>query len=516
MTTGPIAAAARIHDVIERAARLRRDRPTLLDERYTLTGATAEAAVRDTAAGLAADGVRPGDRLMLVGENSVAFAVLLLAASRLGAWIVPVNARLTQSEIALVRDHCRPRTMLFTVEASGDAAAHAAACGTRPLDAAYGGAIAMAPLADVAPEPLENDASSAVAALVFTTGTTGRPKGVMLTHANLLFVAQLSAELRGVTAEDLVYGVIPLAHAFGLSSMLLGSLCAGGAVKLAARFNPAAIAQALAEEGVTMLQGVPAMYARLLELTAAQGGRLPAPQLRYLQNGGAPLDPTLKARVEAAFGVPLHNGYGLTETSPTVAVTRRERPAADDSVGPIIPGVEAAFVDQLTGEVLAAGSVGELRVRGPNVMKGYYRDPEATAAVLDADGWLRTGDLARLSAAGDLYIVGRLKELIIRSGFNVHPPEVEAAIQTHPDVAIAAVVGRQVQGNEEIVAFVQPVAGRRLESMAVARHLEDRLAAYKRPQRWVILAELPASPTGKILKAELRSRAARLDDDPTP
>jgi acyl-CoA synthetase (AMP-forming)/AMP-acid ligase II len=236
---------------------------------------------------------------------------------------------------------------------------------------------------------------------------------------------------------------------------------------------------------LTILQGVPAMYARLLD---ARHGQRIASSLRFIYAGGSPLDPDLKARVEHAFGLPLHNGYGLTETAPTVSQTRLSAPRSDTSVGHAIPGVEVKLV----------GALGELWVRGPNVMRGYYKGP----AAVDADGWFNTGDMARIAPDGAIFITGRTRELIIRAGFNVYPLEVETAIQAHPDVALAAVVGRPLaDGDEEVVAYVQPRAG--CAAPDLADWLIARLAPYKRPARIVFMAALPAAANGKVLKHRL-------------
>jgi acyl-CoA synthetase (AMP-forming)/AMP-acid ligase II len=210
--------------------------------------------------------------------------------------------------------------------------------------------------------------------------------------------------------------------------------------------------------------------------------------------------------VEAAFGLTLHNGYGLTEAAPTVTQTRHEAPRSDCSVGPALPGVELRIVTA-DGRDAAPGEVGELWVRGPNVMQGYYRDTRSTAEALREGGWLTTGDLARIEPDGAVHIEGRLKELIIRSGFNVFPVEVEAVLNAHPGVSQSAVVGRQVEGNEEVVAFVEPVAGARLEPAAIAAFAADRLAPYKRPAEVIVLDKLPAAASGKVLKGRLKEMA---------
>jgi acyl-CoA synthetase (AMP-forming)/AMP-acid ligase II len=240
-----------------------------------------------------------------------------------------------------------------------------------------------------------------------------------------------------------------------------------------------------------------------------------APRLRYLSSGGAPLDRDWKRRVEAFFGVTLHNGYGLTEVAPGVAATRVGMERSDTACGPPLPGVEVKLVPP-PGQSEMQGGVGEILVRGPNVMKGYYKNPEATREVLQPDGWLYTGDLGKFTADGALMVVGRSKELIIRSGFNVYPPEVEAVLTEHPAVVLAAVVGRsEPGGNEEVIAFVQtpkPAAASEAELKAFCA---ERLATYKRPARIIVTDRLPTGSTGKILKAHLlRDFAAELEAAP--
>jgi acyl-CoA synthetase (AMP-forming)/AMP-acid ligase II len=309
-------------------------------------------------------------------------------------------------------------------------------------------------------------------------------------------VAAVSSRLRGLAPGDLAYGVLPVSHVYGLTSVLLGTLYAGACLQLAPRFTPQAMLEAIRSGGLTIVQGVPAMYARLLELCAAEGVAPPlASRLRFAYAGGSPLDPTLKRAVEQLLGVPLHNGYGLTEAAPTVSQTRLDAPRADTSVGHAIPGVGVRL-----------GKDGQLYVRGPNVMQGYYRDPVGTRAVLGEDGWLDTGDLARQDPDGALFIDGRSKELIIRSGFKVYPLEVETVLNAHPAVTQSAVVGRSLpDGNEEVVAFVQPAAGQQVSADALRDWAGARLAPYKRPARIVFMDSLPAAASGKVLKHKLKS-----------
>jgi long-chain acyl-CoA synthetase len=243
---------------------------------------------------------------------------------------------------------------------------------------------------------------------------------------------------------------------------------------------------------------------------AHAGHTFSARSLRFIYAGGSPLDPTLKREVEQLFGQPLHNGYGMTESSPTISQTRREAPRHDTSVGPAIPGIDVRIVDSAQRDVVA-GEPGELWVRGPNVMKGYYREPVLTAQALLPGGWLNTGDIAQQADDGALFIVGRTKELIIRSGFNVYPVEVETALNSHPSVIQSAVVGRTVgDGNEEVVAFVELDPARAVAIDELHTYLAKILSPYKCPSEIVAMQALPAAATGKILKGRLKQQAQQM------
>lgn len=489
------------------AARAPRDE-ALREEARAWTYAELEHATAHVARQLAAASVRPGDRVIVVGENCAALVALLFGIARLDAWPVLVNARLSAREIDAVRDHCDPRRIVYLTHVSADARAHGTRHGAdESLSIPAMADVQIGALArDCAPEAVAEDAAAQVAVLLYTTGTTGAPKGVMLTHRNLLFIAKVSSTLRRLGPGDRVYGVLPISHVYGLASVCLGTLFAGACLQVEPRYSPQAMVRALAAYGITVAQGVPAMYVKLLDHLRATGQPVDAPRLRFLYAGGSPLDPALKAEVERHFGLTLHNGYGLTEASPTVTQTRLDVPRTDCSVGTVLPGVAIRIVDT-RGHDVAAGAPGELWVRGPNVMRGYFRDAELTAKTIDADGWLNTGDMARQEADGALFIVGRTKELIIRSGFNVHPAEVEGVLNAHPAVLHSAVVGRPVAGNEEVVAFVELVPGGVATGEDLARFAAQHLAPYKRPAEIVILPLLPVSATGKVLKHQLRTRA---------
>jgi acyl-CoA synthetase (AMP-forming)/AMP-acid ligase II len=332
----------------------------------------------------------------------------------------------------------------------------------------------------------------------------------MLTHNNLLFAASGAAKIRSLTPDDRAYGVLPLSHIVGLSTVFLGTLLSGATLYLAPRFDPMAARVALDKDRITIMLGVPSMFSQFLHYAKMRKiESLNLPALRIISCSGAPLSPAVKSEVESLFGMPLHHAYGITECSPNVAQVRVESPPRKDtSVGPVFPGIEVKLVGH-DRKPVPAGEVGELWVRGPNVMKGYYRAPKETAAVLDAEGWFNAQDLARFEGE-DLFIVGREKELIIRLGFNVYPAEVEAVLNGHPAVAKSAVVGRSIDGDEEVIAFVQPFPDSTLTTSELAEYAARNLAAYKRPSHIVVLAELPVTALGKIMKAELTKAAAGL------
>ena len=495
----------RISDVVKAFARHSPDHPALVQGDVTWTYAALAAVVADTAVILKIYDIRPGDRVMIVSENSLALVALILANSEIDAWSVVANPRLSAREIDLIREHSGARRVFYTIEVSDAARQHADRHDADIAVLRGLGRLGVGSLnRGAVPEPVELDRSRQVAALVYTSGTTGNPKGVMLTHRNLLFSARAAGAQREPT--DKVYCVLPISHIVGLSAILIASLMAGATVQLVPRFDPAALVAAIANNGITLLFGVPATFQRLLEYKVVAGiDKLPRGKLRRLAVAGAPLDVTLKSKIEAEFGLPLRNGYGITECAPAIAAVQAEAPRSDDAVGSLITGIDARLVGP-DGRTVAPGEVGELHVRGPNVMRGYYRDPERTAGVIDPDGWFNTGDLARFD--GDtLYIVGRTKELIIRSGFNVYPAEVEAVLNEHPEVVQSAVTGRSVPGNEEVVAYVQLLPGSAVTPADLMAHAARLLTPYKRPSEIVMVDALPAASTGKILKYRLADAA---------
>lgn len=496
----------RISDVVKPWADQVPNRPAIVEVDGTWTYGQLASVMAQTKTWLLDCGVRPGDRVMIVCENCRTFVAVLLALADIGAWPVLVNARLSGPEVDQIRDHCQARLVIYTTGASSLAAAHAKRHSATVREMGSLGLIGIGRLNEkVEREETNRAGENNVAVLIYTSGTTSVPKGVMLTHQNLLFVAAVSARIRSLSSDDRLYGVLPMSHIVGLSVVLLGTLLSGATLYLAPRFDPVSALVALEKDGLTIMLGVPAMFALLVEYAKSKGlERLKLPALRIISSVGAPLCSSTKFAVESLFGLVLHNGYGATECSPTIAQTRVEAPRTDTSVGPAFPGTAVKLVGT-DGKTVPAGQVGELWVRGPHVMKGYYRAPEATAAALDAEGWFNTRDLARLED-GNIFIVGRSKDLIVRFGFNVYPAEIETVLNAHPAVVRSGVIGQQVsgvEGNEEVMAFVQVCPGSSVTTAELAEHARRHLARYKQPSQIVLIPEMPMTPTGKIRKDEL-------------
>jgi len=494
---------SRIHGVFGQYAKTDPDRVALVDGSLVWTYGELTRSVEEIAEALRDLEIRPGDRMMIVAENSLALAGLLFAASRIDAWAIVANPRLTHRELEQIRTHSGARRVFFANQVSKEAAAHAATYEASVGPIASLPEIGRTSLNEAAvPEPVEQSGADQVAVLIYTSGTTGVPKGVMLTHENLLVSASETARFWTIGEEDINYLVLPISHIVGTSLLVL-TLLVGGCAKLVSRYDPAALAKAIAEEGVTVLNGVPATYQKLLEYKELAGKpSLQRGKLRIATVAGAPLDVELKRRVERELGIPLLNGYGITECAPGISGVRPHMSRDDHSVGTLISGVEAKLVT-LDGADVPDGEVGELHVRGRNVMRGYYRAPDTTAAAIDRDGWFNTGDLARFEGS-QMFIVGRTKEMIIRSGFNVYPAEIEAVLSSHPAVVQCAVVGKKVEGNEEVVAFVQLLAGSAVSTEELSEFIRPQLAPYKRPAEIILMNALPATSTGKLLKHKLR------------
>lgn len=459
---------------------------------------------RSTAGWLRGYGVQPGDRVGLVLPNVPAFAVLFYGAMFAGAAVVPMNPLLTDREIGYYLDDAGIR-VLFVLDQLPDGGAGARAAGEAAgIEVVVIGA--LGPTAEQrggstpleAPEPRRDDD---LAVLLYTSGTTGRPKGAELTHHNLASNAETTTtSLLRVGPDEVVMGCLPLFHVFGLTCGLNTAVLSGACLALLPRFDASHALELISRLGVTIFEGVPTMYSALLHTPDADS--YDTSSLRLCVSGGAALPVEVLRAFEEQFGTLILEGYGLSETSPVVSFNRPDRERRAGSIGTPIDGVEVRILDDAGAEV-PTGEVGELAVRGPGVMRGYWQRPEATDEVM-TDGWFRTGDLGRADEDGYLYIVDRKKQLIIRGGYNVYPREVEEALYEHPAVAEVAVVGlKHASLGEEIGAAVTLAPGATATVEEIRDFAKTRVAAYKYPRHVWLVDALPKGPTGKILHREV-------------
>lgn len=451
----------------------------------------------DLARRLAALGAAEGERVAIRLGGGADDVALVHAVARLGAVLVPLHPRATADEIAWQVTRSRARVVV------GDATAvpcnpHESPDGG-PAVTSLEGLLATPPRRAALAERVALDAPQAI---VFTSGTTGRPKGAVLTWGNQVASASASALRLGTLPDDRWLVPLPLAHVGGLAVLLRCAL-AGAAVVLHARFDPAEASAALDDDEATLASMVPTMLARLLE---ARGVRPAPPGLRAVLLGGGPAAPGLLAEARRR-GFPIAPTYGLTEAASQVATAR---PGAFDDAAPAAPPLplaEVRVVDD-AGRDVPAEAEGEIWVRGPMVMAGYWDDPEATAAALH-EGWLRTGDIGRLDAAGRLHVASRRQDLIVSGGENVYPAEVEAVLVEHPDVAAACVVGVPDEAwGQRVAAAVELRAGATVDEAALEAFARGRLAGFKLPRRWLLLGEggLPRTGSGKVRRGEVRGR----------
>lgn len=495
----------RLAGLVQRQAAAMPNRRALISGDKTITYGEFWQAIGRAKELLKAEGVIGGDRVMIVNENSIAAVVFILAASDLDAWASPINARMSAREIDSCRAYCGCRTVVYTIGDSPSAADHAANAQGRSYDDPIFGRVSLG-LTDsnAQPEPVYNEKERQTAVLMFSSGTTGTPKGIMLSHQAIMYMGGNMAELRNITPDDVFYNIAPVSHVIGIGAMLTTAIWAGGTTELVAQFRADKFVEALEADRVTYVMGVPTIFSRILDYARTNSVSLKSKRLRFIAVGGMPLDLTLKAQIEEAFGLELGNSYGMTEIAP---ITRSSGGTIGRSVGVVQPGIEIRIVRE-DGKVAAVGEPGEIWVKGPNLMLGYYKNDAANNEVRRPNGFFTTGDLGSMDQEGNLSLVGRTKDVIIHSGFNVYPVEVEAVLSQVPGVALAAVVGRMVDGNEEVIAFVQPVAGYELNITELDAWVRKNLTPYKRPKEIILTNELPVGPTGKILKSKLKESTA--------
>ena len=451
---------------------------------------------------LQALGIEPGDRVGVMLPNVPHFTVAYYAVLRCGAIVVPMNILLKGRETTFYLSDPEAKAVFAWHEFLDSARIGAEAAGAELIPVAPGEFERR--LADL--EPLKDVAGVAdqdTAVVLYTSGTTGTPKGAELTHANLYTQAAILAEdLFHMTSDDVVLGALPLFHAFGQSDAMNAPLYAGATVTMMPRFDPADALATMQRDRATLFMGVPTMYTAMLH--APDRGRYDLSSLRVCCSGGASLPVEVLRGFEREFGCVILEGYGLSETSPTASFNHMERERKPGSIGTPIKGVEMKLAGP-DGTALGPGEVGEIWIRGHNVMKGYWHRKDATAEVLTGDGWFKSGDMARVDEDGYYYIVDRKKDLIIRGGYNVYPREVEEVLYEHPEVREAAVIGvPHPEYGEEVAAAVQVAPGASITPDELRDYVKRQVAGYKYPRVVWFVDELPKGPTGKILKKEIK------------
>ena len=450
---------------------------------------------------LRAAGIQPGDRVAIILPNVPAFPVVFWGILLAGGVVVPMNPLLKAGEIDYFFTDSGAKIAFVWPDFVPEATKGAATSGTQiiecnPLGPNPGGLPEGTPIGEPSERTDEDDAI-----ILYTSGTTGRPKGAQLTHRNIHLNATRSATvILEVTSDDVIMGCLPLFHVFGLVVGLNAATVVGASLALIPRFDPEAAIETIEKERVTIFQGVPTMYAAIVNHPRGDG--MDASSLRACASGGSAMPLEVMRAFEDKFGCIILEGYGLSETSPVASFNMPDRERKPGTIGVAIPGCEMRCVD-LNGNEVPVGEVGEIAIRGDNVMKGYWGKPEATAEAIP-DGWFRTGDLATMDEEGYFTIVDRKKDMILRGGMNVYPREVEETIYQHPDVLEVAVVAipDDLLG-ENVGAAVALRPGSTTTPQDIIDFTKDRIAAYKYPREVWFVGELPKGPTGKILRREV-------------
>jgi long-chain acyl-CoA synthetase len=509
--------------VLEDSARNLPSRVAIVSGSSRLTYAEVDAAANSVANLLVSVGIEPGDKVALSCPNIPAFPIAYYGIVKAGAVVVPLNVLLKAREVAYHLDDCDAKAYLcfegtpeLAMGSEGwegfsrtDSCEHffvitADPSGRSPID----GATSLGDATAEQSRDFETVATAAddTAVILYTSGTTGQPKGAELTHANMVLNALSNTRLHGTPEHgfDTHLVTLPLFHSFGQTVQLNGGFAEGCTLVLLPRFDAKAALELMQAETITFFAGVPTMYWGLLgALDDSTDVDQIAAHLRVAVSGGSSMPVEILREFKERFHVQVKEGYGLSETSPVATFNPRGVEPKPGSIGTPIWGVEVKLIDPDWSTIDGVDAVGEVAVRGYNVMKGYYQRPDATAEVI-RDGWLRTGDLATRDCDGYYYIVDRAKDMIIRGGLNVYPREVEDVLLTHPDVSLAAVVGVPHESHgEEVKAFVIKNAGAEVTEDELVAWAKDQMASYKYPRTVEFRDTLPMTSTGKILKREL-------------
>ncbi len=492
-----------------------RDKPAFSDRRRTVSYGDLDVRTRRLAGNLASLGLAPGDRVALFLGNRVEAVEGNLAVVRAGAVAVPINPTASRAEAEYMIAHCGARIAIVDdehLESVTDmknrdgSLEHVVLTGAGPGEA--GGTVSFEALVSdepSAPGPHGEDLD-APAWIVYTSGTTGRPKGVLLSQRGCLWVvASCWAPIVGLCADDLMLSPLPLFHSYAIVLSIAGVVAVGAREYVCERFRAPDVLELLASEPVTIMPGVPTMFHRLLEAGGEHG--LQCPTLRVCVSAGAIMPAALNREFEETFGVPVLDGYGISETSTMVTMNWPHGSRVMGSCGLSLPGSAVRIVDPATDEDVEPEQDGELWVRGPQVMLGYYENQSATEEAL-AGGWYHTGDLGHADRSGYITITGRIKELIIRGGENVYPAEVEEALAESPAVADAAVGGMPDEElGEIVVGYVVARDRGSFDERQLREFCSERLARFKVPSRFELVDEIPRTGSGKVMRHRLASLA---------
>jgi long-chain acyl-CoA synthetase len=467
---------------------------------FALNYGLLEQAAKRIAGMLVERGIAPGDRVALMLPNVPHFVVAYYGILRAGAVVVPMNVLNKQREVEYYLRDSGAKLLFVWHDFAVEAEPAAADVGCESISIAPGEFEQTLFATDPVEELVERD-SHDTAVLLYTSGTTGTPKGAELTHDNLLRNCRASRDLFDLGAGVVVLGALPLFHSFGQTCAMNNCMVAAGVLTLLPRFDPVKALEIIERDQVAVFEGVPSMYGAILNVPDHE--RYDTSTLRCCASGGAALPVELMRGFEQAFNCQILEGYGLSETSPVASFNHPDRERKPGSIGTPIAGVEMKIVDDDDNE-LPAGEVGEILIRGHNVMKGYWGRADATAEAMRG-GWFHSGDLARVDEEGYFFIVDRKKDMIIRNGFNVYPREIEEVLYEHPAVREAAVLGMpHDEFGEEIGAAVSLKDGATASTEEIREFVKEQVAAYKYPRTVWILDDLPKGPTGKILKREIK------------
>ncbi len=475
------------------------DAPAIKLGDMVLTYAQLDQASSLVAGLLSERGVEAGDRVGVMLPNVPYFPVVYYGILRLGAAVVPMNVLLKERETGYYLRDSGAKAVLAWHDFFAAAEHGANEAGAEAISVVPGEFEQLLAAATPRPEVVDR-ADDDLAVILYTSGTTGTPKGAELTHGNLGSNVETVLNMFSISPDDVILGSLPLFHSFGQTCAMNACIKGGGCLTLLPRFEPGEALQMFGRDGVTIFMGVPTMYSAMLHDAGADAADVS--KLRMAVSGGASLPGELMRAFEDKFGCDILEGYGLSETSPVASFNQPGQPRKVGSIGTPVPGVEMKIVGE-DGEELPQGEPGEIAIKGPNVMRGYWGRDDATAEVMRGE-WFLSGDVGKVDEDGYYFIVDRIKDLIIRGGYNVYPREIEEVLYEHPAVREAAVVAvPHDELGEEVGAAISLVEGQSVEPGDVIAYVKEQVAAYKYPRHVWILDDLPKGPTGKILKREI-------------